>query len=228
MVDERFFQFLQISSRGILKMLSRTNITGMEHVPETGGAVVVTNHIGRLDAMLGVVLTHRSDFIMLIADKYQDSPLWLNREEADFQAMKMVLKRLKQGEILGMAPEGTRSPTEQLQQGRQGAAFLAAKANVPIVPVGMTGTEDRVVKDRFSKFQRLDINIQIGAPFYLPPIDRKDKDAYFDRSTDEIMCRIAAQLPPSHWGVYADHPRLHELLADETAAQINGSAEALS
>lgn len=211
--------------------MSRTRITGFENVPKTGGAIVVTNHLGRLDAMLGVVLTDRHDFIMLIADKYQSSRLWswwarkidavwLNREEADFHAMRVVLKRLKAGEILGMAPEGTRSPTEVLQPGRQGAAYLAAKSGVPIIPVGLTGTEDRVVRQRFKRLQRLDIDIHIGEPFTLPPMDRLDREGYLERNTDEIMCRIAAQLPLKYRGIYADHPRLQQLLTEQSARQI--------
>lgn len=228
-----FLQVVQFVSRIILRIMSRTRITGFENVPRSGGAIVVTNHLGRLDAMLGVVLTDRHDFIMLIADKYQTSRLWswwarkidavwLNREEADFHAMRVVLKRLKAGEILGMAPEGTRSLTEALQPGRQGAAYLAAKSGVPIIPVGLTGTEDRVVRQRFKRLQRLDIDIHIGEPFTLPPLDRDNREAYLERNTDEIMCRIAAQLPPHYRGVYADHARLQELLADQSTRQIAG------
>lgn len=231
-----FLQVVQFFSRIILRILSRTRITGLEHVPKSGGAIVVTNHLGRLDAMLGVVLTDRHDFIMLIADKYQSSRLWnwwarridaiwLNREEADFHAMRAVLKRLSAGEILGMAPEGTRSETEALQPGRHGAAYLAAKAGVPIIPVGLTGTEDRVVYERFKRLRRLDIDIHIGEAFTLPPMDRKDREGYLDRSTDEIMCQIAAQLPPKYRGVYADHPRLQELLADQSAALVGSGVE---
>ncbi len=226
-----FLQVVQFVSRIILRIMSRTRITGFENVPRSGGAIVVTNHLGRLDAMLGVVLTDRHDFIMLIADKYQSSRLWnwwarkidavwLNREEADFHAMRVVLKRLKAGEILGMAPEGTRSLNEALQPGRQGAAYLAAKSGVPIIPVGLTGTEDRVVRQRLKRLRRLDIDIHIGEPFTLPPMDRHDREAYLERSTDEIMCRIAAQLPPRYRGIYADHPRLQELLMEQSARQV--------
>jgi 1-acyl-sn-glycerol-3-phosphate acyltransferase len=143
--------------------------------------------------------------------------VWLDRYEADFRTLRIVLKRLKKGEILGMAPEGTRSETEALVMGKPGAAYLAAKANVPIIPVGLTGTEDRVVKYRLRHLRRLDINIRIGEPFYLPPMDRKNRDEYLDQSTEEIMCRIAELLPPQYRGVYADAPRLQELLAGQTS-----------
>ena len=71
---------------------------------------------------------------------------WIDRYNADFGAIRTVLRRLKAGGILAIAPEGTRSETESLIIGKHGTAFLGLKSQVPIIPVGITGTEDRVVK----------------------------------------------------------------------------------
>ena len=221
-----FLRGIRLLFRIVFKLIARIHIEGYGHIPKTGGAIVVTNHIGRLDAILGVILADRDDFILMIAEKYQKSAfwrwwarkldaVWLNRYGVDYHALRVVLKRLKQGEILGMAPEGTRSETEALAEGKAGAAYLAVKANVPIIPVGLTGTADRVVKYRLGHLRRLDINIRIGEPFYLPPLDRKNRDAFLLQSTEEIMCRIAALLPPPYRGVYADAPRLQEILAGQ-------------
>jgi 1-acyl-sn-glycerol-3-phosphate acyltransferase len=98
-----------------------------------------------------------------------------------------------------------------LQEGRPGAAFLAAKAEVPVLPIAVMGTEDILVKAKLKRLQRLKIKIVVGKPFMLPPIDRKNKDAYFQAQTDEIMCRIAALLPSGYHGVYREHPRLQAL-----------------
>ena len=145
-----FLKGLRIISRLILKVIAKVEIEGFENVPEEGGAIVVTNHIGRLDAMLAIVLADREDIIMMVAEKYQKyafwrfmvknvDALWLNRDEADFHTLRIVQKRLKAGGILGMAPEGTRSATESLMEGKPGAVYLADKANVPIIPIGLTG-----------------------------------------------------------------------------------------
>lgn len=221
-----FLRIVRFVFRIVLKIIARTDISGYGSIPETGGAIVVTNHIGRLDALLGVILADRDDFILMVAEKYKKVPfwrwagrkvdaVWLDRYEADFNTLRIVLKRLKQGEILGMAPEGTRSTTEVLVEGKPGAAYLAAKANVPIIPVGLVGTEDRVVKYRLRHLRRLDITIRIGEPFYLPPMDRKNRDEYLAQSTEEIMCRIAALLPEESRGFYTDAPRLQEILAGQ-------------
>ena len=223
-----FLRTIRFIFRIVLKIIARVDITGYGNIPKTGGVIVVTNHIGRLDAILGVILADRDDFILMVAEKYQKVPfwrwwakkvdaVWLDRYEADFRTLRIVLKRLQKGEILGMAPEGTRSETEALAKGKPGAAYLAAKANVPIIPVGLTGTEDRVVKYRLRHLRRLDINIRIGEPFYLPPMDRRNRDAYLAQSTEEIMCRIAELLPPKYRGVYADAPRLQELMAGQSS-----------
>ena len=212
--------------RFILRLIARVELINYDVLNQPGGYVAITNHIGRLDAILGMILPEREDVIMLVTDKYKNSlfwrylvryvdVIWLDRDEADFHAMRLVVKRLKRGEILGIAPEGTRSKGETLAEGKHGAAFLAAKARVPIIPTAITGTEDRVVKARLRRFRRLDIKIRVGKPFELPPLDRKNRDASLQANTDEIMCQIAALLPPKYRGVYADYPRVQELMTND-------------
>jgi len=226
-----FLRTLRFVFRIVLKIIARVDITGYGNIPESGGAIVVTNHIGRLDALLGVILADRDDFILMIAEKYKKSAfwrwaarkvdaVWLDRYEADFKTLRVVLKRLKKGEILGMAPEGTRSETEVLAEGKPGAAYLAVKANVPVITVGLVGTEDRIVKYRLSHLRRLDITIKIGEPFYLPPMDRKNRELFLQQSTEEIMCRIAALIPPEYRGFYAGAPRVQEILAEQQSVTV--------
>ncbi len=221
-----FLQTLRSTFRVVLNTGARVSVTGYGNIPAEGGAIVVTNHIGRLDAMLGVVLSERDDIILMIADKYHTVPLWrwlgdnldaiwLDRDEVDFHALREVMKRLKSGGLLGIAPEGTRSKSEALVPGKPGAAYLASRSQLPLIPVGVAGTEDRVVKQRLKRLQRLDIDIQIGKPFMLPPLPRKERDEFLAESTDEIMCQIAALLPPAYRGVYADYPRVRELLEEQ-------------
>jgi 1-acyl-sn-glycerol-3-phosphate acyltransferase len=215
-------------ARILLKLIANVKTTNFEAIPEEGQVIVVTNHLGRLDAALGVLLTSRTDVILMIAEKYQQyavwrwfakklNAIWLNRFDVDYQAMRQVLKRLGQGQLLALAPEGTRSATESLAPGKPGAAYLAAKTGAPLIPVGLTGTEDRVVVSRLKRLRRLDIAVNMGNPFVLPPMHRSNKDAYLHEQTDEIMCQIAALLPPKYWGVYTEHPRLLELLNERNA-----------
>ncbi|MCA9971333.1 MAG: 1-acyl-sn-glycerol-3-phosphate acyltransferase [Anaerolineales bacterium] len=210
----------------VVFLLADVKTYGKEHMRREGACIVVSNHLGRLDAVLALTLADRDDLILLIAEKYRAYALWrfvsrhldaiwLNRFDADIHAMREVVRRLRQGQFLAIAPEGTRSKSEALAPGKPGAAFLAARTGVPIVPIAITGTEDRLVKANLRRLRRSKVVVRAGRPFTLPPIDRHNRTAHLEAQTDEIMCRIAALLPPPYRGAYADHPRLHALLPDD-------------
>ena len=223
------FRFLFSLMRFFLRLIARIEVSGLEEAPKSGGLILVGNHLGRLDPFLVYTLLNRNDIIMLVAEKYQKSALirwmvkqvdgiFIDRFNADFHALRVVLNRLKQGGILVMSPEGTRSPTGGLIEGRPGAAYLAAKSGLPVVPVAEFGGEDRRVIERLSRLRRADIHVRVGEPFILPPLPRQNREAALQQYTDELMCRIAVLLPPAYRGVYADHPQLKELLGEENTA----------
>jgi 1-acyl-sn-glycerol-3-phosphate acyltransferase len=141
--------------------------------------------------------------------------IFVDRYNADLNAMREVLRRIKKGGVLVIAPESTRSPTCSLIQGWDGASYIAAKSGLPILPVGVTGTGDKEVADRLKHFRRLDVVAHVGPTFTLPPLDHKNRDVQLPGYTEEIMCRIAAELPEANRGVYTDCPRLKELLAEK-------------
>jgi 1-acyl-sn-glycerol-3-phosphate acyltransferase len=225
MSKHAFLRLLRGVARLVLRLIARIEIIGNINYP-TGGYIMTGNHVGRLEAFLVILMADRDDIILILAEKYKQyaiwryfarkvDAIWINRFDADFGALRAVLKRLENGEVLAVAPEGTRSPTEALLPGKPGAAYLAAKSKLPVIPVGVVGTEDRVVKHRLKRLQRLDITARVGEPYRLPPMPKSDRDAWLQAQTDEMMCRIAALLPPDHRGVYTEHPRLVELLREQ-------------
>jgi 1-acyl-sn-glycerol-3-phosphate acyltransferase len=192
--------------------------------PPEGPFIGVSNHVGRLDPALAYYFLDRNDITILVAEKYQKYALirWIvkqldsvfvNRFNADLGAMRVALTRLRHGGVLVIAPEGTRSPTGGLIEGQPGAAYLAARTGVPILPAGVVGTRDREVMAKFRSFRRPHITVRFGQPFTLPPLGSRDRESALQAHTDEIMCRLAALLPPDYRGIYADHPRLQELLS---------------
>jgi 1-acyl-sn-glycerol-3-phosphate acyltransferase len=208
-----------------VRLTTNTEVYGLEKLPEEGGFIIAANHLGRMDVPLVYYYLNREDIIMLAAEKYREVPLthwfgrqlnaiWLDRFNADVSALRETLKRLRDGGVLVLAPEGTRSPTGALIEGKPGASYLAAKAGVPIVPAALFGSEDSKVIAQLRRLKRPHITLRAGDSFMLPPIRGKNRDAILMENTDEIMCRIAALLPPSYRGVYSDHPRLNELLAE--------------
>jgi 1-acyl-sn-glycerol-3-phosphate acyltransferase len=208
----------------LFKILTHLEVEGTENIPEQGGAILAANHLGRLDSPLALAVIARPDTTGLVADTYRANfilrPLieavhgiWLNRGEADLHALRAAREHLQKGGLLGIAPEGTRSTTGALMHAKTGVAYLADKAGTPIVPAAITGTEDAV--DRLLHLHRPRLGMRFGKPFHLPPLERNDRSAGLQRNTDEIMCQIAALLPACYRGVYADHPRLQELLHEK-------------
>lgn len=208
--------------RFVIDLIAHVEIQGFENIPEEGGFVIATNHLGRLDVAL-LFYALDGDFILPVAEKYEHhwlfgpignamGGIWLDRFNADVGSIREILARMKAGGILVIAPEGTRSKTEAMVEGKPGVAYLAMKAGVPIAPIALMGTEDRVVIDRLKHLKKSEIKIVVGPSFKLPPIQGRDRDASLKKYTDEIMCHIGALLPEKYRGVYADHPRLKELL----------------
>jgi 1-acyl-sn-glycerol-3-phosphate acyltransferase len=207
-----------------MKLIADIEIHGLEKLPE-GNVIVAANHLGRLDTAALLCVLDREDIIMPVAEKYKNHPLygaigraanaiWLNRFDADYSAFRQILDRMKQGGILVIAPEGTRSKTEALQEGKMGVAFLASKSGYPVLPVAVTGTEDRLIVENLKHFRRSKITATAADLFYIDIPKGKGREKAMRQATDEIMCQIAVLLPESYRGVYADHPRLKELLSN--------------
>jgi 1-acyl-sn-glycerol-3-phosphate acyltransferase len=218
------FKSTRFLVRTAIHLIAHVEVTDLDNIPAAGAVIAVSNHLGRLDAMMPYTFSDRTDITMLIAEKYYANPIFrmlgkqldgvfIDRFNADVGALREAFHRLKRGGLLVMAPEGTRSPTEGLIEGKPGSGYLAAKAGVPIVPVGITGTEDRLVGQQLRHLRRVQIRARVGKPFTLPPFDNKHREAAVQHATDEIMCQIAALIPPHNRGIYADHPRLAELLS---------------
>jgi 1-acyl-sn-glycerol-3-phosphate acyltransferase len=216
----RLRRFLKYIFRLLYKLFANVNVIDMENVPKEGGGILAPNHLGILDAPLIFVLVNRDDITALVAKKHQKNPflrwvvngaggIWINRDEADSQAVRTATNHMRNGGLLGIAPEGTRSKTGALIAGKTGVAYLADKANVPVIPVAITGTQRGLLK--LLRFRRPHIIVRFGKPFMLMPLDRTNRDQSLKRNTDEIMCRIANMLPPTYRGVYADHPCVQEM-----------------
>jgi 1-acyl-sn-glycerol-3-phosphate acyltransferase len=207
----------------MMRVVTRIEIHGIEKIP-AGNVIVAANHLGRLDTAVLLCVLDREDIIMPIAEKYRNHPIfgaigraangiWLNRFEADYPALRKILKRMEQGGLLVIAPEGTRSKTEALQEGKMGVAFLASKSGYPVLPVAVTGTEDRVIVENLKRFRRSKIVVRAGDLFHIEIPKGRGREEVMREATDEIMCRIGALLPEKYRGVYAEHPRLKELLS---------------
>ncbi len=215
-----FVRWLVIS---ILNLIADIEVFDVENVPESGAFVIATNHIGIIDIAMFHYQFNRYDMFIPVAEKWEKvgwirflgrelNFLFVDRFNPDLKALRKMMGLMEAGNSLVIAPEGTRSRTGALIIGKPGVAYLAARSGFPVVPVAITGTEDEVVWGNVKHFRKSKVTLTAGKPFTLPPIPKENRDAVLQSYTDEIMCQIAAILPERCRGVYAEHPRLKELL----------------
>ncbi len=215
--------------RFIMNLIADVEVVGLDRLPD-GNFILAANHLGRLDTAVLLYAVDREDIILPVAEKYKNHPffgaigravdaIWLNRFDADYAAFRTILTRMEKGGLMVIAPEGTRSKTEALQEAKMGVAFLASKSGYPVLPVALTGTEDRLIVQNLKRLRRSKITARTGELLRVdvPPRGRGREES-LRTATDEIMCRIAAELPEKYRGFYADHPRLKELLKEKQHA----------
>ena len=213
----------------LVNLIADVEVDGYQYVPPKGGLVLATNHIGILDIVMFHYVVDRFDMFIPVAEKWGERAWirWLGRQlnflfvdrfNPDLPALRKMIHLMEQGNALVIAPEGTRSRTGGLIQGKPGVAYLAARSGFPVMPVAITGTEDKVVLDNLKHLRRSHFTLRAGPTFSVLPLPKENRDAALQAATDDIMCHIAAMLPPRYRGVYADHPRLKELLEEKGEA----------
>jgi 1-acyl-sn-glycerol-3-phosphate acyltransferase len=209
---QRFFRWwMRGFVRLVVFVVTRAKVTGLENFPRKGPALVVINHLGDADGVLGIafwpVFTDPLAKIELIEiprlgwliEKY--GVIWVHRGLPDRRALSSALEGLRKGRIISIAPEGRESPIGALEGGTEGAAFLARKANVPIVPVAITGTENWRIYGNMKRFKRTDVTLSVGEPFYLST--EGDRKKSLEDGTRRIMEALASMLPEQYRGIYA-------------------------
>ncbi len=204
-------RILRAIINGLFTLLTRREYVGLENIPANPPYILVTNHLSILDSPLLLTVCPHT-IRALAAAKHKRNPfyallleimgsIWVRRGAVDRQALDGALEALQNGEVLGIAPEGTRSrTTHALQQGKTGAAYLATRADVALVPVGITGTE-HIVQGVF-RLRRARVRVVVGEPFRLPESGRV-RGQKLHEYTDLIMSHIAELLPEEYRGVYA-------------------------
>jgi 1-acyl-sn-glycerol-3-phosphate acyltransferase len=205
----RLYFMVRVVARFLFTVLTNWQVSGQENVPERGPYLVIANHLGTFDPplimaalpvpiMVFAASTHRHDFFIGPLMNHVGA-IWVRRGEVDREALRAALQVLEAGGIMGVAPEGTRSKTGTLQEGKIGAAYLATRAGVPLLPVALTGTED--AGDKLRHLRRPTLTATIGKPFRLPKsghVSMAELQAY----TDQIMHVLAEMLPEKYRGVY--------------------------
>jgi 1-acyl-sn-glycerol-3-phosphate acyltransferase len=175
--------------------------SGEENVPREGAAVIVSNHLSLIDPFvvgfaakrlvnfMGKEELFRMPVLGFLIRKLGSFPV--DRSRRDPAAMRIAMTVLKDGELLGMFPEGTRSTTGEMIEFRAGAARLAARTHVPLIPAAVFNTNHALPPGKFVRPAR--IAVRFGEPFELTELQANPKDeAAQERALDMIRDRIAA------------------------------------
>lgn len=197
--------------RPLVALFLPYDVEGQKNLPAEGPVIVMMNHINFVDVIMPAMFLPR-DVVMLSKIENFRTPVFglfvraygslaVRRGELDLQAMRLSLQALKKGQVLVIAPEGTRSGHGRLQGGHDGLAFVAAQAGVPVVPFVMYGHES--FWHRLTRLRRTRLHIRVGEPFRFVTGGRPRRDELHGM-TDEAMYRLAALLPPEFRGVYAN------------------------
>lgn len=203
-----YMLFLKVA----FKLTMRLEILDMENLPSNIGYIAMINHISFLDPVL-VSGTFPGNVISLA--KIEAYEHWftgryiqafdaipVKRGSVDRVTLRTAFEVLDNGLPLLIAPEGTRSDTGGLGEPHQGLAYIASRANVPIVPVAISGSSDW--QHNVRRFKRTWVRMRIGEPFYLDSGQRRANTAVLKEMSNEAMYRMAAVLPPEQRGIYSN------------------------
>ena len=185
---------------------------GLENVPSEGPALIMINHIAFIDP-LAVVISLKRNIVPLAKKEVYDYPvigifpkIWgvvpVSRGEVDRKAIKKVMNILKAGEIVLVAPEGTRD--SELRPAKEGIAYLGSRSGVPIIPTAIEGTEPFPAFRLTSAWKTSGALIRFGRPFRFRSTYKKANREDLHKMTDEAMYILAGMLPSHRRGYYSD------------------------
>jgi len=170
------YQTAKVICRTVLAVIRRWEVYGVENLPRRGGAIVISNHISYWDPVVVACALNRRVYFMAKAELFKIPLLGpvikklgafpVRRNGPDPSSVRRSIQLLKNNKIIGIFPEGTRSHSGEILDPHLGAAMLALKVGVPIVPVAVTGTKGVVGK----------VFVSVGKPLEFKHLYRRKND----------------------------------------------------
>jgi 1-acyl-sn-glycerol-3-phosphate acyltransferase len=205
-------RFCNSALRFLFKVLLKLEIVGLENVPPDGPLILMISHTNFLDPVLAGGLMPREVVMMSKVENF-GYPIFgillrlygafpVCRGEVDLWAIRRSLEVLDNGEVLLMAPEGTRSGHGRLQKGHDGMTFIALRADAPILPIAIIGGEHFWAN--LPKLRRTPVKVVIGKVFRFAVRQEPVRRATMSKMTEEGMYQLASLLPLERRGVYSD------------------------
>jgi 1-acyl-sn-glycerol-3-phosphate acyltransferase len=202
------WMIVQIGFRVLIKV---GRVEGLHYLPREGPAILMINHVALLDPIVVVGCVPRHIVPVAKAEGFRNPVfaalmrIWqvipISRGEVDRKALRRILRVLAAGEIVLLAPEGTRHAA--LHEARPGVAYLAYKSCAPIVPIGLEGTQGFPTLSP-ARWRRPGAEVHLGRPFRFRSFAGRPGREQLRHMMDEAMYVLAAMLPPDRRGAYAD------------------------
>ncbi|ALG29266.1 lysophospholipid acyltransferase family protein [Glutamicibacter halophytocola] len=201
------YTMTRASIRGVINGICRAEVTGLENVPKEGGFIVASNHLSFFDSLIIQALTPRDVAFFAKAEYFTTPgvkgklmktffesvgsiPVQRGEQAASVAALDSLVGIIEEGGGIGIYPEGTRSRDGKLYRGRTGVGWLALTTGVPVVPVGLIGTEK--LQPAGSKgFRPAKFHIHYGEPLHFDQLGRKHPLPQRRQATDRIVDAIA-------------------------------------
>jgi 1-acyl-sn-glycerol-3-phosphate acyltransferase len=213
------------ATRALIRFLfwifTELEVDGLENVPQAGPVLLVSNHVNLMDPIVPIgVLKRRVSF--MAKEEIFEWPImgtWFKALDlvsvargsiASRRAIQRAEELLARGWIVGVYPEGTRSRQPGMGPAHHGAALLAMRNGIPILPVAITGTH-MVLQEGKSFPRRNPVAVRFGETFRVDKVTGRIDRQAMQELTERIMRRIAALLPPEYRGVYAGQPALAQV-----------------
>lgn len=200
----------------VLGSRRRVHIEGRENLPETGPAIVVGNHVGTIDPPLVCTQLRRRDvYCMAKAEAFRTrfgrfiltgwNAFPVVRHTADRRALDHALRIVREGHVLVLFPEGSRSRDGTLSRGLPGAGFIALRSGVPVIPVAIWGSERVLAKGSLIPHSA-DVFVRIGRPMTVARTGPDGRRRSSQDAVDLMLREIASMLPDGRRGAYDDRP----------------------
>jgi len=206
----------------LIRLLFAATIVGRHNMPATGGVILASNHLSFFDSVILTLLARRPVSFLAKAEYFTGKgikgalsraffqsidaiPVYRDSASAAQDALDAGLERIVDGEAFAMYPEGTRSLDGRLYRGKTGVAWLALTANVPVVPVALTGT-DRIQPVGSRGIRLAKLRVEFGKPMNLSRYGAASSGKARREATDAIMDAIGAMSGQVRAEIYNERP----------------------
>ncbi|QLL05531.1 lysophospholipid acyltransferase family protein [Mycobacterium vicinigordonae] len=238
-----YYLFKYVLLGPLLTVLGRPKVEGLEHVPSSGPVILASNHLAVMDSFFLPLVVRRRITFLAKSEYFTGTGLkgWFNRwfytavgqvpiDRADSEAAQAALETAKQvlaqGKLLGMYPEGTRSPDGRLYKGKTGLARLALQTGVPVIPVAMIGTN--VVNPPGTSMLRFGrVTVRFGKPMDFSRFDGLAGNHFIERAViDEVMYELMGLSEQEYVDIYAASVKDGSAADDDADASESKSSDA--